>query len=389
MGKNIKINNSEPCLCGSGRKFKDCCKTKMFTSTTRYSEDILNNPQRINAILQKMMDKTDFKTCVYPDKKCCKLPIKNAHTLQNNGVLSAVSDCDHVMVTDPLNKVRNGYITKRISKNKATTFYGFCEYHDSYLFQDIELKEYKNEIKQNFLFAYRVLAQEHHKKERVIFSLQNCVKDNLSILISPIMVENYRMMDLARKDIRELLDIFNTPYMNQNFDILHNYIYRFEQQCRFAVTTMYVPASTIDGEELIDIYSKEKDRLPSVFLTVIPANGCSYLIMSCLQLDYVKIKKYFDDIEGLDEDELKRFLNWTLPTYSENIVLNPKLWDSWSKKAKSQYERIVSGMGGDFEKMLNRELPFKTYEDIEVAINTQFGIIDMNNVPKYDLFLKE
>lgn len=24
MGKNIKINNSEPCLCGSGKKFKDC-----------------------------------------------------------------------------------------------------------------------------------------------------------------------------------------------------------------------------------------------------------------------------------------------------------------------------------------------------------------------------
>ena len=389
MGKNIKINNSEPCLCGSGKKFKDCCKAKMFTSTTRYSEDILNNPQRVNAILQKMMDKTDFKICVYPDKSCCKLPIKNAHTLQNNGVLSAVSELEHVMVTDPLNKVRKGYITRKISKNKATTFYGFCEYHDSYLFKDIELKEYKNEIKQNFLFAYRVLAQEYHKKERVISSLQNCVKENSSILVSPIMVENYRMMDLARKDIRELLDIFNTSYINENFDILYNYVYKFEQQCRFAVTTMYVPASTLDGEELIDIYSKEKDRLPSVFLTVIPGNDCSYLVMSCLKLDYAKIKKYFDDIEELDENKLKRFLNWTLPTYSENIVLSPKLWEAWSEKAKNQYERIVSGMGGDFEKMLNREFPFETYKDIEVALNVQFGIIDMNNVPQYDLFLQE
>lgn len=142
MGKNIKINNSEPCLCGSGKKFKDCCKKKMFTSSTPYSEDILNNPQRINAILQNMMDKTDFKICMYPDKSQCKLPIKNAHTLQNNGVLSYIADSEHVMVTDPLNKVRQGYITKKISKNKATTFYGFCEYHDNFLFQDIELKEY-------------------------------------------------------------------------------------------------------------------------------------------------------------------------------------------------------------------------------------------------------
>lgn len=388
MGKNIKINNSEPCLCGSGKKFKDCCKTKMFTSTTPFSEDVLNNPQRINAILQNMMDKTDFKTCVYPDKKSCKLPIKNAHTLQNNGVLSAISDLDHVMVTDPLDKVRNGYITKRIGKNKATTFYGFCEYHDSFLFQDIELTEYKNEIKQNFLYAYRALAQEYHKKESVITSLQNCIKGNPSVLLSPIMVENYRMMDLARHDIRELLEIFNNSHMNQDFDILHNYVHKFDQQYQFAVTTMYVPASTIEGEELVDIYSKENDRLPSVFLTVIPTDNGSYLILSCLKSDHDKIKKYFDDIENFTESELKRFLNWTLPTYSENIVLNPRLWDSWSEKAKSQYESIISGMGGDFERMLNREFPFESYTEIEAAINTQFGIIDMNSSPKYDLFLQ-
>lgn len=371
MGKNIKINNSEPCLCGSGKKFKDCCKKKMFTSSTPYSEDILNNPQRINAILQNMMDKTDFKICMYPDKSQCKLPIKNAHTLQNNGVLSYIADSEHVMVTDPLNKVRQGYITKKISKNKATTFYGFCEYHDNFLFQNIELKEYVNEIKQNFLYAYRMVAQEYHKKERVLSSLQNCVKNNPSILLSPIMVENYRMMALSRNDAKELMDIFNDSYVNQNFDILHNYVYKFNQQYQFAVTTMYVPASTLAGEELVDIYSKEQDRLPSVFLTVIPCNNCSYFIMSCLNSDYAKIKKYFDDVEILTEIELKRFLNWTLPTYSENIVLSPKLWNSWNSEAKKEYERIISGMGGDFEKMLNRELPFESYEDIQTAINIQ------------------
>lgn len=90
MGKHIKINNSEPCLCGSGQKFKDCCKTKIFKTTYGYSEDILSNPHRINAILQERLDKTDFKICMYPDKSCCKLPIKNAHTLQNNGVLSTI-----------------------------------------------------------------------------------------------------------------------------------------------------------------------------------------------------------------------------------------------------------------------------------------------------------
>ena len=89
----------------------------------------------------------------------------------------------------------------------------------------------------------------------------------------------------------------------------------------------------------------------------------------------------------MDEEKLKRFLNLTLPTYSENIVLSPRLWDSWSSKAKKEFEQIISGMGGDFEKMLNRELPFTSLEEIQTAINVQFGIIDMESSPKYDLFL--
>ena len=388
MRKNIKINNAEPCLCGSGKTFKQCCKRKIFSSSNGYSEDVLNNPQRINAILQERMDKTDFKVCMYPDKSNCKLPIKNAHTLQNNGVLSVLAEDNHVMVTDVLNKVRTGSTIKRISKNKATTFYGFCEYHDTFLFKDIEVKEYNNESKQNFLYSYRIVAQEYHKKQRSISSLQNCVKDNPSILQNPVVVEQYRMNKLSVKDLEEYMIIFNDAYMNQNFEILYNYVYKFEYQLQFAVTTMYVPCARINGEKLIDIYSKDEERLQSVFLTIIPANGCSYFIMSCLKKDYEKLKPYFDDVENFDEIRVKRFLNWNLPTYSENIVLSPKLWNQWNKKAQNEYEKIIAGPMGDFEKILNYENPFDSEEEFLKAFMIGCGYIDMQSDSKYDLFLQ-
>lgn len=387
MGKKIRINNAEPCFCGSGKKFKECCKNKIFETKATYSDEVLSNPNRINAILQARLDETDFKTCFYPDTSKCKLPIKNAHTLQNNGVLSIIAENNHVMVTDVLNKVKKGSTLKKISKNKATTFYGFCEYHDSYLFQDIELKEYANEDKQNFLYAYRMVAQECHKKQRVMVSLQNCIKDNPSILQNPFVVENYRMQDLGRSDIIEYMELFNNAYMSQKFDILHNFVYKFEDCFQFAVTTMYVPSSTLSGKKLINIYSKEKERLPSVFLSVIPNPDCSYFILSCLNEDYPKIKDYVDEIENLTKEELKRFLNWTLPMYSENIVLSPKLWNLWNAKAQREYEMIVSGIFGDFEKILNQEIPFENPEEILMAFKTQFGLINMKKDPKYDLFL--
>lgn len=386
MGKNIRINNSEPCLCGGGIKFKECCKSKIFNTQFTYPEDVLNNPQRINAILQKRLQDTDFKVCMYSNKSECKFPIKNAHALQNNGVLSIIAEDDHVMVTDVLNKERNGSTIKRISKNKATTFYGFCEYHDSFLFKDIELKMYSKEIKQNFLYAYRTIAQEYHKKKRVLVSLQNCVKDNPSILQIPEVVENYRMAELSKTDVKEYMDIFNSAYENQNFDILYTYVYEFPFQCQFAVTTMYVPASKLNGEELIDIYSKVKDRLPSVFMTVIPNEKKSYFIFSCLKEDYCKIKEYFDDVEKFNEIELIRFLNWTLPTYSENIILSPRLWNGWKTQAKKEYENIIAGMFGDIKKVIRNEDPFERIEDYFKAIQTQYGIINMSKDPKYNLF---
>lgn len=213
------------------------------------------------------------------------------------------------------------------------------------------------------------------------------MKDNPSILQSPIVVENYRMAELSKSDVKEYMDIFNDAYIEQKFDMLHTYVYEFSFQCQFAVTTMYVPASKLNGEELIDIYSKEKNRLPSVFMTVIPSEKKSYFIMSCIDEDYRIIKDYFDEVENLNDVELKRFLNWTLPTYSENIVLSPRLWNAWKTPAKIEYEHIIAGMFGDFEKILQHEDPFENVENYFSALQTQYGIINIKKDTKYDLFL--
>lgn len=47
-----KINNSAPCFCGSGKAFKSCCKGKIHSNKSLYGEDVLNNPNRINHIIQ-------------------------------------------------------------------------------------------------------------------------------------------------------------------------------------------------------------------------------------------------------------------------------------------------------------------------------------------------
>lgn len=383
----ISIKNTEPCLCGSGKSFKSCCKGKIVVNNCNgYGEEILSNPSRINHILQEKFKTTDFRICMYPDNSECKKPIKNAHTLQNNGVLSIIAEDDHVMVSNLFNKVREGFSTDKVSKNAATTFYGFCEYHDSVVFRDIETIPYNKQIKQNFLYAYRTLAQEHHKKQRFKRTLQACVKQNPSILLSEIFIQNYRYAELSIKDINEELSIFNDAFNCNNYDILESYVYEFNATYDFAVTTTFNPAFDLQGKLLNDLYSNNMERLKPVFVSAFPNNSKFYVILSCLKIDYITLKSYFDQIKSLNEENLKIFLNNLLPTFSENIVLSPKLWNKWTHFSKLEYEKMVTGEIGDFNKLLSNDSPYDSMEDFIKGMNIKNGNNDMFIKQKYDLF---
>lgn len=384
----IKIKNSDLCLCGSGKLFKSCCKGKVNMCKKNYEDDVLNNPNRLNHLLQQKMKATDYKICFHPEQDKCKLPIKNAHTLQNNGVLSIVAEKNHVMVTDLFNKVRGGSVIRKVSKNDATTFYGFCEYHDSVIFKDIELIEYNNQIKQNFLYAYRTCAQEYHKKTRAIKVLQQCFKDNPGVFYMEGFIENYRYTELSYFDVKSYMDKFDKSLINNNFDVLENYVFEFSDIYDFAVTTMFNPAYDLVGNEINDLYSTEKENLKSIFLSIIPTKNKFYMILSCLREEYSKLEAYFNQVKNLNEQELKVFLNNVLPTFSENIVLSPRLWERWTPFSKREYEKIINGGIGEFEKIISGGMPYESIDDFVYGMQVKDGMNNMMTKQRYDLFKK-
>ncbi|WP_294126205.1 SEC-C domain-containing protein [uncultured Clostridium sp.] len=382
-----KIKNRE-CFCGSGKKFKSCCMSKINSQKKIVSDEVLSNPNRLNQLLFERLKSTDYKTCFYPEKEKCKKPIKNAHTLQNNGILSLISENGHVRIYDLLNKVRKGTSTKEVSKNSATTFYGFCEYHDSVVFKEIELLPYTASEKQNFLHAYRTCAQEYHKKNRMLKAIQNCFKDNPIVVNIPGFIESYENMELSFKDVEKYMNIFNEAFKNNDFNILESYVYKFDQMYDFAVTTMFNPTFDINGKMLNDIYSKDEERLKSVFISILPTQTNSFFIISYLKEDFEHFKEYLEKIKAFTDDQLKIFLNNLIPTYSENIVLSPRLWDKWTPFSRREYEKVINGEIGDFSKLISLELPFDSLEDYIEGLMIKNGANDMMKKPKYDLFKK-
>lgn len=382
----MKIKKSRVCFCGSGKEFRSCCKGRLNSKMDISNNGLLDNPKQINNMMQQKYKSTDYRTCFHPGECDCKKPIKNAHTLQNNGVLSLISESGNVRVTNILNKILEGTSTKEIRKTNATTFYGFCEYHDSVVFSEIENKPYIKTVEQNLLHAYRTCAQEYHKKNRELNIMQSVFKDNPSIYNMPGFVESYTNRELSYNDVDEYMNIFNEALQCGDSDVLDSYVYAFDNVYDFAVTAMFNPTYDLRGKQLNDIYSQEDERLKSIFVSILPTKECSYMIVSCLKEDSLHFKSYMEQIKYLNEEDLKIFLNNLLPTYSENIVLSPRLWGRWTPFSRKEYERVVCGEIGEFDKLLSGEAPFGTLDEFEDGMFIKNGLNNMLRKAKYNLF---
>jgi SEC-C motif len=335
--KMVKIMKSEPCPCGSGKKFRACCFNK--SNQNKIDKKLLNSDGYINHLLNSKRKEANIAVCLHPNKDECKGNIKNAHSIQNNRILNQISEDGHVVLLN--SEVKNGeYIvnTRDVSRNKATTFTGFCDYHDTNLFKPIETAEFEKTNEQLFLYAYRSLCLELHRKMVAIKLIQLTFKEQPELVHNPDFVYNYRMFQLGLNDLEKDKAIFDDALLKHKFDILYTRVYEFPFKINFATSTCFSIEYDLTGTKIVDIYDYRADRIPCVYFTAFPdsSNEVSYIIMSCLSKDKEIYQGLLDQIYQLDNDEKVSFFNNVLPYYTENIVMNPKLWRSFSKAGKQQ-----------------------------------------------------
>lgn len=123
---------------------------------------------RIEHKLSQSWKETNFEECLFNNENC-KGRIKVAHSVQNNRILNRISEAGHLYTIE--GRVNRGSFKpdfKKISKNKASTFTGFCDYHDNVIFKPIETGLYEDNKEQNFLFSYRSFCIAYHKIVRRI-----------------------------------------------------------------------------------------------------------------------------------------------------------------------------------------------------------------------------
>ncbi|WP_433943384.1 SEC-C domain-containing protein [Paenibacillus sp. SN-8-1] len=334
--KSFKIEPYELCPCDSGAKFKFCCYAKAKQFEPKKLIDLSYSDRRINHITSKMWEETNFETCFGFKKDECVNPIKNAHSIQNNRILNRISKESHLYSIKP-KATREGVVPtlELISKNKASAFFGFCDFHDTDLFKPIELQEYNGEQIQNFLFAFRAMAIEYHKKLRKLSSIKKMFTIQPHTLLDEEYIYVYRVAQLDVRDFELDYKTFKSEYCNNNFTNFRTIYRTLDFEVDFATSSAFTVEKDLNGEQINDIYGIGSGKMPSIYINVYPTvNGTNILLSYHLNEDPV-YKKYFDQLELLSEGQLMKYLNYLIIQYTENVFFNPSFIDNLTTKQQA------------------------------------------------------
>jgi hypothetical protein len=333
--RKLKIDAYEPCPCGSDKKFKFCC----YQKAREIKHDGFKVPEytegRMNHEAQEIWKKSDFKTCLAFDKSECDDVIKDAHSIQNNRILNRISKDGHVYyIKAKLTKKGPEAIFDKISRNKASTFFGFCNKHDNELFKPIEQKEYNNEPEQNFLFAFRAHAVEYHRKLRKLNHFREMIKINPGLLMDEEGVYLYRLHQLDVEDCKKNHETFKRDYFLRDFTKIRTIYRKLDFEISFAACSSFAVQFDLEGNKINNIYSIREKFIPSIYLNVYPVNNGTNIILSYHLDDEAKYKNYFDQLEMLSNEELINHLNYLIIEYTENVFFHPDLIENHLTKTQ-------------------------------------------------------
>lgn len=279
-----------------------------------------------------------IKQCFHFNTSECNGKIKNAHSLQKNGVLSIL---EHEINK---NKVVYSFLHPRsisimafdgfepLGKNECSTFHGFCDYHDSSVFSPIENNDINVDLDEHcFLLCYRAFAKEYHAKIEVnkgykineIYNLpQN--KEVQEDLIGG--------SDIAIRDLENVKIKLNKILEDKNYSNLDYLTYTIPYTIPIACSASITPSYSYSGK-LLNKSADPNDVYENIMITVIPTSTETHIILGCFSEDQRSLK-YINELEQLEDDKFEIAITSILIGDIENTFISPLIWQRMTKNER-------------------------------------------------------
>ncbi len=308
----------------------------------------------VSQLTDKMRNETRHKSCFVNDSNCSS-QIINAHSIQNNRILKYISvDGSVVNIT-----ITNGKFNySLIGRKKASTFSGFCSFHDDSIFKYIETNDFISNDEIHFiLHAYRALAIEYNKKMSTVKMfkkfcelmetrdgralIKNCVDFTKSAFSFSDTYRNYTALitgnQLELDNMDHFRDLFHNYFINHNNSFLKYFSVSFMKEYPIAATSSITIEYDFTGNRIND-FSVNSNTKP-LYFTIFPQNGQTFILFSYYIDDKGYFKKFENSIKTMNSNKLKITITNLIANHIENFYVSPKYWENIDSDTKAYFIR--------------------------------------------------
>lgn len=309
----------------------------------------------------KLKSECLLKSCFHEDNQCSDRIIK-AHSIQNNKILNKLSENGHVFMYTATIGNDFDLITKmeKEGRSKATTFSGFCGYHDKEIFKAIEDEDYVVENKeQEFLFAYRALAKEYFTKKtttemyRRMYNLAGSsdyekINDFFGVIAKPAREDLINISGMlfttlfGCEDAVKRLELYRTRmngYLdNGTFEEIFTDVIEFSNEHLLAVSSITFLERDLEDNVINDLADFQISLAP-LFITVFPQDGKTYILLSYFKRNASRYKFIKRQILNKAEEEQKKIISSIVMNYCENFAVSPVNWKGIDIEVRSKLDK--------------------------------------------------
>lgn len=330
--------------------------------------------------LMKVFNQAEPKECSFPDHSKCRGQIVKAHTIPKSGSLQRIARDGHVYqfrADLALLKRTGGKIKEKlIGVNSASTFTGFCGYHDNEIFEPIERHSFQPIPEHALLLAYTSICRETFAKKYQTDGLAELMDFDRG-LPPVVQAEMQRVLQASKLGaehglmrLHEYKGKLEAMLLRREYADLSFCIFLLPHYPEVLSSGSIYVEFDFDGNRL-QPFPNRHDVLDSITFSVIATEKGGAVAFAWTNETRGACSRFIDSLLRLPREQLGDRLVRFLFTYCENTFFAPVWWDQLSSTNQSDLRRRAM-LGSPFTGLPDRRclqddgLRFVNWRDAEV-----------------------
>jgi len=292
----------------------------------------------------------------------CRGGIKRAHSIQCSTVLEAIADEGHVYMIEPRDDRGPGLT--RIGRQKASSFTGYCDHHDTSLFRTVDFSSSvrfdPRDSVQAVLLSLRAAARIYwvklNSQKFLVEALEHSRKSDTGALRRMLNIDdgdakawatNIPILEGAlagtRSAIARLERVYRSllqQHRTRKYHLSRIRIYSLTSQPRAAAASTFNPEFDLQGHRIgsLDLHAD----VPDVALNVFPIGDRTWFVMLYHRRFEATLAPLFDQLDKASDAERGVAFTKLLLIHCENVAYSPAYVESLPAKEQESIEHIFS-----------------------------------------------